>query len=84
MVVGVFETYDTRKIFEYDFADRLKSCGVEAIPSYHVSPPPGREMRKKEIPISEKRVPYGQWKKMHGEHGGKQAGQHKGNKHYDD
>jgi len=29
--------------------------------------------------VHEKPVPYGQWKKMHGEHDGK----HKGNKHYD-
>jgi len=38
--------------------------------------------------VREKRVPYGQWKKMHGErgeeHGEKHAGKHKGNKHYDD
>jgi hypothetical protein len=34
--------------------------------------------------VREKPMPYGQWKKMHGEHGGKHAGKHKGNKHYDD
>jgi hypothetical protein len=34
--------------------------------------------------VHEKPMPYGQWKKMHGEHGGKHAGKHKGNKHYDD
>jgi len=38
--------------------------------------------------VHEKRVPYGQWKKMNGEHGGKHGGKHagkqKGNKHYDD
>jgi len=32
----------------------------------------------------EKRIPYGQWQKMHGERGGKHAKGHKGNKHYDD
>jgi hypothetical protein len=30
--------------------------------------------------VHERHVPYGQWKKMHGEHGGK----HKGKKHHDD
>lgn len=30
--------------------------------------------------VHEKPMPYGQWKKMHWEHGGK----HKGKKHYDD
>jgi hypothetical protein len=34
--------------------------------------------------VHEKPMPYGQWKKMHGEHDGKHAGKHKGNKHYDD
>lgn len=34
--------------------------------------------------VHERPVPYGQWKKMHGEHGGKHAGKHKGNRHYDD
>jgi hypothetical protein len=37
--------------------------------------------------VHERPVPYGQWKKMHGEHGGKHAGKHggkhKGNKHDD-
>ena len=34
--------------------------------------------------VHERPVPYGQWKKMHGEHGGKHAGKHKGNRHHDD
>jgi hypothetical protein len=38
--------------------------------------------------VHERPVPYGQWKKMHGErgwkHGGKHAGKHKGDRHYDD
>lgn len=33
--------------------------------------------------VHEKPMPYGQWKKMHGEHA-KNNGKHKGNKHYDD
>ena len=51
VVVGVFETYDTRKIFEYDFADRLKARGVEAIPSYHIFP--GDKLPTKEVSVAE-------------------------------
>ena len=51
VVVGVFETYDTRKIFEYDFADRLKGRGVEAIPSYHIFP--GDKLPTKEESVAE-------------------------------
>ena len=29
----------------------------------------------------EKRIPYGQWKKAHGNHGGNNGGKHKGDKH---
>ena len=29
----------------------------------------------------EKRIPYGQWKKAHGNHGGNSGGKHKGDKH---
>jgi hypothetical protein len=51
VVVGVFEAYDTRKIFEYDFADRLKARGVEAIPSYHIFP--GDKLPTKEVSVAE-------------------------------
>jgi hypothetical protein len=51
VVVGAFETYDTRKIFEYDFAARLKARGVEAIPSYHVFP--GDKLPAKEVSAAE-------------------------------
>jgi hypothetical protein len=34
--------------------------------------------------VHERPVPYGQWKKMRGEHGGKHGGNHKGNKHHRD
>jgi hypothetical protein len=51
VVVGVFEMYDTRKIFEYDFAERLKGRGVEAIPSYHIFP--GDKLPPKEAAAAE-------------------------------
>jgi hypothetical protein len=51
VVVGVFETYDTRKVFEYDFADRLKARGIEAIPSYHVFP--GDKLPTREASVAE-------------------------------
>jgi hypothetical protein len=56
-----------------------------AVSSRHVPAPVYRvpaDYRK--VYVHEKHIPYGQWKKMHGEHGQKHPGKHKGNKHYDD
>ena len=38
VVIGIFKEPDTRKIFEDEFADRLKARGVEALASHKIIP----------------------------------------------
>ena len=58
-----------------------------AVGPRHVPPPVYRVPADyRTVYVHEKRIPYGQWKKSHGEHGGKHEGdKHAGrNRHHDD
>jgi len=48
-VLGVFKEPDTRKIFEDEFADRLRARGVEAVASHKIIP--DAEMPDKDVVI---------------------------------
>ncbi|MGB7970688.1 MAG: hypothetical protein WCF31_01835 [Candidatus Deferrimicrobiaceae bacterium] len=49
VVIGIFEEPDTRKIFEDEFADRLRARGVDATASHKILP--GAELPDKDVAI---------------------------------
>ena len=49
VVVGIFKEPDTRKIFEDEFADRLRARGVDATASHKIIP--GAELPGKDVVI---------------------------------
>ena len=51
VVAGLFETPDTREIFEVDFRDRLKARGMEAYASRTLFP--GTELPGKDVAVAE-------------------------------
>jgi hypothetical protein len=49
VVIGIFQEPDTRKIFEDEFADRLRARGVDATASHKIVP--GAELPDKDVVI---------------------------------